>query len=149
MSWGSVGPIAEGTRCHWLIDSLSQRGVEMRISRGKAFTADDGAGRRQQIPIWIRNTFAGGRLAPPDRAKPQSHCRSRASRGIEKGGASLTSRAGHDRRAGTRKRLVGRLREEGHSVILISQGSLSIPSLREPQEGGAGSSVVRDAFERN
>ncbi len=103
----------------------------------------------KRIPIWIRNTFA------PDKAGTLIHDRSAPSplvKGIttvEKIALVNLEGAGMIGVPGTAHRLFGALREEGISVILISQGSsehsicFAVPQV----EADRAERVVRRAFD--
>jgi len=104
---------------------------------------------QKRIPIWIRNTFA------PDKAGTLIHDRSAPSplvKGIttvEKIALVNLEGAGMIGVPGTAHRLFGALREEGISVILISQGSsehsicFAVPQV----EADRAERVVRRAFD--
>ena len=105
---------------------------------------------KDRIPIWIRNTFApekGGTLIC---AQPVSTLPVKGITSIERVALVNLEGTGMIGVPGTAHRLFGALREEGISVILISQGSsehsicCAIP--QEQAERAAG--VVRIAFER-
>ena len=77
----------------------------------------------RDIPIWIKNTFAPD---APGHADPRSHGAEPAVKGIttvERIALVNLEGAGMIGVPGTAHRLFGALREEGISVILISQGS--------------------------
>src|SRR5215469_7617221 len=102
------------------------------------------------IPIWIRNTFApqkGGTLIC---ARPQSSLPVKGITSIEKVALINLEGAGMIGVPGTANRLFGALREEGISVILISQGSSehSICCAVPEAQAQAAVAVVRRAFER-
>jgi len=104
---------------------------------------------QKRIPIWIRNTFA------PDKAGTVIHDRSAPSPLVK--GITTVERiallnlegAGMIGVPGTAHRLFGALREEGISVILISQGSsehsicFAVPEAEAPRA----ERVVRRAFD--
>jgi aspartokinase/homoserine dehydrogenase 1 len=102
------------------------------------------------IPIWIRNTFAPDRPGTLISAAPRSTLPVKGITSIE--GVALVNLegAGMIGVPGTAHRLFGALREEGISVILISQGSsehsicCAIPELQAERAG----SVLSAAFAR-
>jgi aspartokinase/homoserine dehydrogenase 1 len=102
------------------------------------------------IPIWIRNTFAPEKLGTLICAEPQSALPVKGITSIDSVALINLEGAGMIGVPGTAHRLFGALREEGISVILISQGSsehsicCAIP--REQAERAA--AVIRAAFER-
>ena len=75
------------------------------------------------IPIWIRNTFAPDRPATLICAKPESALLVKGITTIEDIALVNLEGAGMIGVPGTAHRLFGALREEGISVVLISQGS--------------------------
>src|SRR6202000_1986713 len=75
------------------------------------------------IPIWIRNTFAPEKVGSLICAKPTSALPVKGLPSIEKVALINLEGAGMIGVPGTAHRLFGALREEGISVILISQGS--------------------------
>src|ERR1700737_5249874 len=75
------------------------------------------------IPIWIRNTFAPDKVGTLICAAPQSALPVKGITSIEKVALINLEGAGMIGVPGTAHRLFGALREEGISVILISQGS--------------------------
>src|SRR5881398_2947517 len=101
------------------------------------------------IPIWIRNTFAPDRPGTLICARPSSALPVKGITSIDRVALINLEGAGMIGVPGTAHRLFGALREEGISVILISQGSsehsicCAIP--QEQAERAAG--VVRRAFE--
>jgi aspartokinase/homoserine dehydrogenase 1 len=102
------------------------------------------------IPIWIRNTFAPEKIGTLICAKPQSSLPVKGITSIEKVALINLEGAGMIGVPGTANRLFGALREEGISVILISQGSSehSICCAIPQDQAERAASVVRHAFER-
>ena len=102
------------------------------------------------IPIWIRNTFAPEKIGTLICAKPQSSLPVKGITSIEKVALINLEGAGMIGVPGTANRLFGALREEGISVILISQGSSehSICCAIPQDQAERAASVVRQAFER-
>jgi bifunctional aspartokinase / homoserine dehydrogenase 1 len=102
------------------------------------------------IPIWIRNTFAPEKVGTLICAKPQSSLPVKGITSIEKVALINLEGAGMIGVPGTANRLFGALREEGISVILISQGSSehSICCAIPQEQAERAASVVRHAFER-
>jgi aspartokinase/homoserine dehydrogenase 1 len=104
----------------------------------------------RDIPIWIRNTFAPDKRGTVICARPQSDEAVKGITSIDPIALINLEGAGMIGVPGTAHRLFGALREEGISVILISQGSsehsicCAIP--REQAERAA--AVVRSAFDR-
>jgi aspartokinase/homoserine dehydrogenase 1 len=102
------------------------------------------------IPIWIRNTFAPQKPGSLICAVPTSALPVKGIASIEQVALINLEGAGMIGVPGTAHRLFGALREEGISVILISQGSsehsicCAIP--RDQAERAA--ALVRQAFER-
>lgn len=102
------------------------------------------------IPIWIRNTFAPEKPGTLICAEPRSSLPVKGIASIEQVALVNLEGAGMIGVPGTAHRLFGALREEGISVILISQGSsehsicCAIPQI----EGERAAAVVRRAFER-
>src|SRR6201999_2050797 len=102
------------------------------------------------IPIWIRNTFAPEKLGTLICAEPKSVLPVKGITSIEKVALINLEGAGMIGVPGTAHRLFGALREEGISVILISQGSsehsicCAIPQDQAPRAAA----VVKDAFAR-
>ncbi len=102
------------------------------------------------IPIWIRNTFAPEKPGSLICAEPKSSLPVKGITSIEKIALVNLEGAGMIGVPGTAHRLFGALREEGISVILISQGSsehsicCAIPEI----EAERAARVVRAAFER-
>ena len=102
------------------------------------------------IPIWIRNTFAPEKPGTLICAKPTSKLPVKGITSIEKMALVNVEGAGMIGVPGTAHRLFGALREEGISVILISQGSSehSICCAIPQDQAERAASVVRRAFER-
>ena len=102
------------------------------------------------IPIWIRNTFAPEKLGTLICAAPKSALPVKGITSIEKTALINLEGAGMIGVPGTAHRLFGALREEGISVILISQGSSehSICCAIPQDQAERAATVVRAAFER-
>jgi len=102
------------------------------------------------IPIWIRNTFAPHKQGTLICAQPQSVLPVKGIASIEQMALVNLEGAGMIGVPGTAHRLFGALREEGISVILISQGSSehSICCAIPQDQAARAASVVRAAFER-
>jgi aspartokinase/homoserine dehydrogenase 1 len=102
------------------------------------------------IPIWIRNTFAPEKVGTLICAKPQSALAVKGITSIEQVALINLEGAGMIGVPGTAHRLFGALREEGISVILISQGSSehSICCAIPQAQAERAAAVVRQAFER-
>src|SRR6187551_3702166 len=120
-----------------VIDALSyNEAMEPAVGRG--------------IPIWIRNTFAPQIQGSLICAKPNSKLPVKGITSIENIAMVNVEGAGMIGVPGTAHRLFGALREEGISVILISQGSsehsicCAIPGV----EAERASRVVAAAFDR-
>ena len=102
------------------------------------------------IPIWIRNTFAPQKPGSLICAKPNSKLPVKGITSIENIAMVNVEGAGMIGVPGTAHRLFGALREEGISVILISQGSsehsicCAIPGV----EAERAARVVAAAFDR-
>jgi bifunctional aspartokinase / homoserine dehydrogenase 1 len=102
------------------------------------------------IPIWIRNTFAPQKPGSLICAKPESQLPVKGITSIEDIAMINVEGAGMIGVPGTAHRLFGALREEGISVILISQGSsehsicCAIPGV----EAERAARVVAAAFDR-
>ena len=77
----------------------------------------------KQIPIWIRNTFAPEKPGTLICAAPESTHAVKGITSIDKVALVNVEGAGMIGVPGTAQRLFGALREDGISVILISQGS--------------------------
>lgn len=108
-----------------VIDSLSyNEAMELAYFGAKVIhpqTMSPAVGR--EIPIWIRNTFAPENPATLICARPQSKLAVKGITSIENIALINLEGAGMIGVPGTASRLFGALREEGVSVILISQGS--------------------------
>ena len=102
------------------------------------------------IPIWIRNTFAPHKQGTLICAQPQSLLPVKGIISIEHMALVNLEGAGMIGVPGTAHRLFGALREEGISVILISQGSSehSICCAIPQDQATRAATVVRAAFER-
>jgi bifunctional aspartokinase / homoserine dehydrogenase 1 len=105
---------------------------------------------KDRIPIWIRNTFApekGGTLICE---QPVSALPVKGITSIERVALVNLEGTGMIGVPGTAHRLFGALREEGISVILISQGSSehSICCAIPQEQAERAAAVVRSAFER-
>jgi bifunctional aspartokinase / homoserine dehydrogenase 1 len=135
-----------------VIDSLSySEAMELAYFGAKVIhpqTMAPAVGR--EIPIWIRNTFAPERPASLICARPTSKLPVKGITSIENIAVINLEGAGMIGVPGTAHRLFGALREEGISVILISQGSsehsicCAIPAV----EADRAAQVVRTAFAR-
>ncbi|HEY4211703.1 MAG TPA: bifunctional aspartate kinase/homoserine dehydrogenase I [Steroidobacteraceae bacterium] len=104
----------------------------------------------RDIPIWIRNTFAPHIPGTLICAKPNSKLPVKGITSIERMALVNVEGAGMIGVPGTAHRLFGALREEGISVILISQGSSehSICCAIPQDQAERAARVVRGAFER-
>ncbi|MEO7774200.1 MAG: bifunctional aspartate kinase/homoserine dehydrogenase I [Steroidobacteraceae bacterium] len=102
------------------------------------------------IPIWIRNTFAPHKPGTLICAAPKSELLVKGITTIESIALINIEGAGMIGVPGTAHRLFGALREEGISVILISQGSSehSICCAVPQAEAERAAKVVRAAFDR-
>jgi bifunctional aspartokinase / homoserine dehydrogenase 1 len=102
------------------------------------------------IPIWIRNTFAPEKVGTLICAQPRSALPVKGITSIEKVALINLEGAGMIGVPGTAHRLFGALREEGISVIVISQGSSehSICCAIPQDQAERAAAVVRSAFER-
>src|SRR5579872_2962633 len=102
------------------------------------------------IPIWIRNTFAPEKPGTLICAQPTSTLPVKGIASIDKVALINLEGAGMIGVPGTAHRLFGALRDEGISVILISQGSSehSICCAVPHEQGQRAATVVRQAFER-
>jgi aspartokinase/homoserine dehydrogenase 1 len=102
------------------------------------------------IPIWIRNTFAPGKIGTLICAQPSSALPVKGITSIERVALINLEGTGMIGVPGTAHRLFGALREEGISVILISQGSSehSICCAIPQEQAERAATVVRRAFER-
>ncbi len=102
------------------------------------------------IPIWIRNTFAPQKAGSLISTKPESKLPVKGITSIENIAMVNVEGAGMIGVPGTAHRLFGALREEGISVILISQGSSehSICCAIPGKDADRASHVVTAAFDR-
>jgi aspartokinase/homoserine dehydrogenase 1 len=135
-----------------VIDSLSyNEAMELAYFGAKVIhpqTMAPAVGRG--IPIWIRNTFAPEKQGSLICAKPDSKLPVKGITSIENIAMVNVEGAGMIGVPGTAHRLFGALREEGISVILISQGSsehsicCAIPGV----EAERAARVVTAAFDR-
>src|ERR1700733_9964420 len=102
------------------------------------------------IPIWIRNTFAPEKQGTLICAQPQLLLPIKGFGSIEHIALVTLEGAGMIGVPGTAHRLFGALREEGISVILISQGSSehSICCAIPQSQAARAQSVLEAAFER-
>jgi aspartokinase/homoserine dehydrogenase 1 len=102
------------------------------------------------IPIWIRNTFAPQKEGTLICARPASALPVKGITSIEQVAIVNVEGAGMIGVPGTAHRLFGALREAGISVILISQGSSehSICCAVPQDEAARAAAVVSKAFER-
>ncbi len=102
----------------------------------------------QNIPIWIRNTFAPQKAGTLICANPESELLVKGITSFDKIALVNLEGAGMIGVPGTAHRLFGALREHGISVILISQGSSehSICFAIPEAEASKAEHVVRDAF---
>jgi bifunctional aspartokinase / homoserine dehydrogenase 1 len=102
------------------------------------------------IPIWIRNTFAADKPGTLICARPSSSLPVKGITSIENVALVNLEGAGTIGVPGTAHRLFGALREEGISVILISQGSSehSICCAIPQSQAARAQSVLEAAFER-
>jgi bifunctional aspartokinase / homoserine dehydrogenase 1 len=105
---------------------------------------------KNRIPIWIRNTFAPEKVGTLICAEPASQLPVKGITSIERVALVNLEGTGMIGVPGTAHRLFGALREEGISVILISQGSSehSICCAIPQEQAERAASVVRRAFER-
>jgi len=135
-----------------IIDSLSyNEAMELAYFGAKVIhpqTMAPAVGRG--IPIWIRNTFAPERPGTLICARPSSRLPVKGITSIEDMALVNVEGAGMIGVPGTAHRLFGALREEGISVILISQGSSehSICCAIPQNQAERAVTVVRRAFER-
>jgi bifunctional aspartokinase / homoserine dehydrogenase 1 len=135
-----------------VIDSLSyNEAMELAYFGAKVIhpqTMAPAVGRG--IPIWIRNTFAPQKQGSLICARPDSKLPVKGITSIENIAMVNVEGAGMIGVPGTAHRLFGALREEGISVILISQGSsehsicCAIPGV----EAERAARVVSAAFDR-
>jgi aspartokinase/homoserine dehydrogenase 1 len=135
-----------------VIDSLSySEAMELAYFGAKVIhpqTMAPAVGR--SIPIWIRNTFAAERPGTLICARPDSVLPVKGITSIERIAIVNLEGAGMIGVPGTAHRLFGALREEGISVVLISQGSSehSICCAIPESEAARAAAVVRAAFAR-
>jgi aspartokinase/homoserine dehydrogenase 1 len=135
-----------------VIDSLSySEAMELAYFGAKVIhpqTMAPAVGR--EIPIWIRNTFAPDHPATLICARPESRLAVKGITTIENIALINLEGAGMIGVPGTAHRLFGALREEGVSVILISQGSSehSICCAVPLEQSQRAAEVVRAAFAR-
>src|SRR5688572_19067127 len=135
-----------------VIDSLSyNEAMELAYFGAKVIhpqTMAPAVGRG--IPIWIRNTFAPQKQGSLICASPKSQLPVKGITSIENIAMVNVEGAGMIGVPGTAHRLFGALREEGISVILISQGSSehSICCAIPGKEADRASRVVTAAFDR-
>ena len=135
-----------------VIDSLSySEAMELAYFGAKVIhpqTMAPAVGR--EIPIWIRNTFAPDHAATLICAHPDSKLAVKGITTIENIALINLEGAGMIGVPGTAHRLFGALREEGVSVILISQGSSehSICCAVPLEQSARAADVVRAAFAR-
>ena len=135
-----------------VIDSLSyNEAMELAYFGAKVIhpqTMAPAVGRG--IPIWIRNTFAPEKPGSLICAKPDSKLPVKGITSIENIAMVNVEGAGMIGVPGTAHRLFGALREEGISVILISQGSSehSICCAIPGAEAERAARVVAAAFDR-
>jgi len=135
-----------------VIDSLSyNEAMELAYFGAKVIhpqTMAPAVGR--DIPIWIRNTFAPEKPGTLICAHPKSALPVKGITNIEKIALVNIEGAGMIGVPGTAHRLFGALREEGISVILISQGSSehSICCAIPQEQAERAAIVVREAFQR-
>src|SRR6201987_4695460 len=103
-----------------------------------------------RIPIWIRNTFAPEKAGTLIGAEPASALPVKGITSIERVALVNLEGTGMIGVPGTAHRLFGALREEGISVILISQGSSehSICCAIPQEQAERAAAVVTRAFER-
>ena len=103
----------------------------------------------KSIPIWIRNTFAPEKAGTLICEKPDSKLAVKGITSIDKVALANVEGAGMIGVPGTAHRLFGALRDNGISVILISQGSsehsicFAVPEAEAEQT----EAVVRQAFD--
>ncbi len=105
---------------------------------------------KDSIPIWIRNTFAPQKVGTLICAKPESKLPVKGITSIDRVALVNLEGTGMIGVPGTAHRLFGALREEGISVILISQGSSehSICCAIPQEQAERAAAVVLRAFER-
>jgi aspartokinase/homoserine dehydrogenase 1 len=105
---------------------------------------------KDSIPIWIRNTFAPEKVGTLICAQPDSLLPVKGITSIDRVALVNLEGTGMIGVPGTAHRLFGALREEGISVILISQGSSehSICCAIPQEEAERAAACVLRAFER-
>ncbi|HEY7995680.1 MAG TPA: aspartate kinase, partial [Steroidobacteraceae bacterium] len=105
---------------------------------------------KDSIPIWIRNTFAPHKVGTLICAQPDSLLPVKGITSIDRVALVNLEGTGMIGVPGTAHRLFGALREEGISVILISQGSSehSICCAIPQEEAERAAACVLRAFER-
>jgi aspartokinase/homoserine dehydrogenase 1 len=103
---------------------------------------------KDAIPIWIRNTFAPAKAGTLICARPTSALPVKGITSIERVALVNLEGTGMIGVPGTAHRLFGALREEGISVILISQGSSehSICCAIPQEQAEQAAAVIRRAF---
>jgi len=135
-----------------VIDSLSySEAVELAYFGAKVIHPQTIAPAvRNRIPIWIRNTFAPEKVGTLICAEPASMLPVKGITSIERVALVNLEGTGMIGVPGTAHRLFGALREEGISVILISQGSSehSICCAIPQEQAERAAEVVKRAFER-
>jgi aspartokinase/homoserine dehydrogenase 1 len=133
-----------------VIDALSyQEAMELAYFGAKVIHPQTMAPAvEQEIPIWIRNTFAPDRPGSLICAAPVSHHAVKGITSIERIALVNVEGAGMIGVPGTAQRLFGALREGAISVILISQGSSehSICFAIPQAEAEHAERIVRQAF---
>ena len=105
---------------------------------------------KDSIPIWIRNTFAPHKVGTLICAMPDSQLPVKGITSIDRVALVNLEGTGMIGVPGTAHRLFGALREEGISVILISQGSSehSICCAIPQEQAERAAAIVARAFER-
>jgi bifunctional aspartokinase / homoserine dehydrogenase 1 len=105
---------------------------------------------KDSIPIWIRNTFAPNKIGTLICAQPDSLLPVKGITSIDRVALVNLEGTGMIGVPGTAHRLFGALREEGISVILISQGSSehSICCAIPQEQAERAAACVLRAFER-
>jgi len=135
-----------------VIDSLSySEAVELAYFGAKVIHPQTIAPAvKNRIPIWIRNTFAPEKVGTLICAEPASMLPVKGITSIERVALVNLEGTGMIGVPGTAHRLFGALREEGISVILISQGSSehSICCAIPQEQAERAAEVVKRAFER-
>src|SRR5580704_5459198 len=135
-----------------VIDSLSySEAVELAYFGAKVIHPQTIAPAvKDRIPIWIKNTFAPEKVGTLICAEPTSTLPVKGITSIERVALINLEGTGMIGVPGTAHRLFGALREEGISVILISQGSSehSICCAIPQEQAERAATVLRRAFER-